>query len=624
MEPLVAGLAALVLAGAGSQANWPLGLVLLGLATALFGLAVKGLLAPKSTFSTAADAADASRQTWDYIIVGGGTAGCVLANRLTHGKGNGKRVLVLEAGSGDYNDPKVRVPAGVLQLFQGPKDWNFTSTNETKTSGRGIYLCRGKVLGGSSAMNVLLYTRGDKHDYDTWETKFGCVGWGSNDVLPLFTKTQDDLTGSVKAKPDQHGKGGEWAVEHVRYQNPLSKMFLAACKQAGLPENNDFNDFSKKQEGAGRFPLSTRKGERCHAASALLKPALADAARQLGVLTGALVNKIIIEGNQAKAVHFAADGVDHIARLAPGGEVIVTGGALHSPHILMLSGIGPKAQLERQGIKVVKDLPGVGENLQDHPAAVVSFECPEDKRGVSVTSKLRIPNTTFPHPLPILRWLFTKTGPLCSTGCDHGGFFRTAAAPADSPSPDLQMRFLAARAVTADGMGSFTKFKTIVNHPDGFSFQSIAVRPQSRGRVTLASAHPRDKPLVETGYFTDKQDFATVREGIRLGRKLAKQPAFADHLGPEIFPGAHVQTDAELDAYISDSAHTANALAGTCRMGPTTDPLAVVDPDMCVMGLKGLRVCDSSVMPKLPGGQAGACTVMIAERAADVILGSRK
>jgi len=584
----------------------------------LFGLAVG--FSKKNQFSTAAEAADATRQQWDYIIIGGGTAGCLLANRLTSKKGGSKRVLVLEAGSGDYNNPMVRIPAGVLKLFQGEKDWNFTSVNETKTSGRGIYLCRGKVLGGSSAVNVALYTRGDKHDYNTWENEFGCVGWGAKDVLPLFMRTEDDCTGHAVKTPKHHGVGGEWGVEHVRYQNPLSKLFLQACKQFGLPMNDDFNDWSKGQEGAGRFPVSSRRGVRVHAASALLEPALADGKRQLQVLTGALVRKIILEKNAAKGVQFAADGVVHIARLATDGEVLLAGGAVHSPQILMLSGIGPKEQLEQNGIEVLQDLPGVGENLQDHPAAVVSFECPKDQRGISVTSKIRIPGTTLPHPAPVLEWLLQKTGPLCSTGCDHGGFFRTSAASADCPSPDLQMRFLAARAVTADGMGSFTKFRDMTDHPDGFSFQSIAVRPKSRGRVLLASSDPDVKPLVETHYFSDEQDFATIREGIRLGRKLAQQPAFKHVLGPEVFPGTHVQSDKELDAYISDSAHTANAIVGTCRMGPVNDPNTVVDPDMRVKGITGLRVCDASIMPKIPGGQAGACTVMIAERAAEIIL----
>mmetsp|Transcript_93539 Transcript_93539/g.147136 ORF Transcript_93539/g.147136 Transcript_93539/m.147136 type:complete len:581 (-) Transcript_93539:234-1976(-) len=567
-----------------------------------------------------ADFGEASAQRWDYVIVGGGTAGCLLANRLTTGKGVGKRVLVLEAGSGDYNSNMVQIPAGVLRLFQGDKDWHFTSQNESATAGRGMYLCRGKVLGGSSALNVLLYTRGDKHDYDIWETEFGCVGWKGCDVMPYFKKTQDDLTGCSEKNPEHHGTGGEWAVEHCRYQNPLSAMYLEACKQAGYPLNADFNDWSKPQVGAGRFPLSTRGGVRCHAASALLAPALADSTRKLKVLTGAQVHKVVIEDSIAQGVRFQEGGKSHFARLAPGGEVLLAGGAIHSPQLLMLSGIGPQKHLKQNGIEVLKHLDGVGENLQDHPAAVVSFQCPEDKKGISVSSKLKIKGTTIPHPGPALEWKMKKTGPLCSTGCDHGGFFRTVAAPANSPSCDLQMRFLAARAVTADGMNSFTTFKNTVNHPDGFSFQSIAVRPQSRGRVTLAGSDPNLKPIVETGFCTNKNDLATMREGLRLGRRIAQQPAFQEYIGKEVFPGVEVQTDAQLDAYIRESVHTANAIVGTCRMGQATDRLAVCDPEMRVHGVRGLRVCDSSVMPKLPGGQSGACTVMIAEKAADFLL----
>jgi len=260
-------------------------------------------------------------------------------------------------------------------------------------------------------------------------------------------------------------------------------------------------------------------------------------------------------------------------------------------------------------------------NLQDHPAAVVSFECPPSHTGISVTSKLRIGGTALPHPKPLLDWALHGTGVLTSTGCDHGGFFSTAAAPKESKSPDLQMRFLAARAITADGMGTFTKFKQTTRHPDGFSFQSIAVRPSSRGRVLLASGDPEEKPIVEGNYLTDKADVATIREGLKMSRKLAAQPAFKEYLGPEVFPGKEVQSDADLDEYISESVHTANALVGTCRMGQESDPLTVCDTEMRVKGVSGLRVCDASLAPRIPGGQTGAMVVMMAERAAEMILG---
>jgi len=603
-----------------------------GIAIAAFSLLCIAALASRSRKhrpATAAEAGEAVRSAYDYIIVGGGTAGCVLANRLTSGEKNAKkRVLLLEAGSGDYDSRLVSIPAGVLRLFRSKYDWNFMTSNEKATSGRGIYLCRGKLLGGSSALNVLLYNRGDAHDYNVWETEFGCKGWSAKDVLPHFKLTQDDCTGLAAKDPTHHGVGGEWCVDHVRYQNPLSKRFLEACKQMGLPSNDDFNSWAREQQGMGRFTVSERNGARCSAASALLAPALADAGRRLRVLTAAAARRVLFDeagaaGPVATGVLFSAGGLEHVARLAPGGEVLLVAGALHSPQLLMLSGIGPRAQLQKHGLEVLSDLPGVGENLQDHPAAVVSHQCPESQKGVSVTSKLRISGTSLPHPKPMLQWLLTGSGPLTSTGCDHGGFLRTAAAAEGSESPDLQLRFLAARAITADGMGTFATFKKTANHPDGFSFQSIAARPHSRGRVLLASANPEDKPVIEGNYLADTRDVATIREGLRLSREIAKQAAFAEFLGPEVFPGPEVQSDEQLDAYIADSVHTANAIVGTCRMGQAEDPAAVCDVEMRVKGVGGLRVCDASVMPKLPGGQSGACVVMIAERAAEMILGSK-
>jgi len=568
-------------------------------------------------------AKEVAGETWDYIIVGGGAAGCALANRLTAGKGGApKKVLLLEAGRSDYNASEIKIPAGVLRLFQSKYDWHFQTSNEESIKDRSIYLCRGKVLGGSSSTNVCLYNRGDARDYDIWDTEFGCKGWKACDVLTDFTRTENDLSGAAETNPKHHGTSGELYCEHVRYQNPLSRCFLEACKQAGFPSNPDFNDWSRKQEGAGRFTVMTKKGARWSCANAFLKPALADKSRHLEVLTGASARKVLFDANgKATGVKFRADGTNHIVQLASGGEVLLAGGAIHSPQMLMLSGIGPKAHLEEMGIKVVADVPGVGLNLQDHPAAVVSYEVPENHAGISVSSKLKIPGTTIPHPKAALQWLFTGTGPLTSTGCDHGGFFRTSAAA--TPSPDLQMRFLAARAVTADGMQSFTQFRNLsTNHPDGFSFQSIAARPHSAGRLLLKSSDPDDKPIIEGNYLKDDRDVATIREGMKMARRLAKQDAFKDYVGQEVFPGPKVQSDKELDNYIRSTVHTANALVGTCRMGQAKDSMTVVDPDLKVKGVSGLRVIDSSVMPKLPGGQTVASTLMIVERAADMLLRS--
>lgn len=584
--------------------------------------------------ATVADADRIAAQVWDYIIVGGGTAGCVLANRLS--ARTRKRVLVLEAGFGDYNATRIRIPAGVLDLFQSKCDWNFrTSSEPVATSSDGVYLCRGKVLGGSSCVNVMLYNRGSADDYNAWRDEFGLEGWGAKDVLPYFRRTEDARM-DRDVNPDYHGFGGEWSVSNVRYQNPLSKSFLDACSEAGLPSNHDFNDWSREQEGAGRFSVSQRNGVRASSASALLAPAMADekTARHLRVVCGVHASRIVVEGGAANGVEFMlASGDDaqrFTAHLVPAGEVLLASGSLHSPQLLMLSGIGPKGHLEAHGIPLVHDLPGVGENLQDHPAANVSYECPTSAQGVSPTSScMFIFGKKIPHPFWILRWFLFGSGPLTSPGCDHGGFFRTVATTASKasgkkqpePEPDLQMRFLPARAVTADGMNSFAAFRSIRSLPDGFSFQSIAARPYSRGRVRLASCSAREKPLVEGGYLQDRRDVATLREGLRLSRRLARQPAFGSWLGPEVFPGSDVQSDEQLDAYIAANVHTANALVGTCKMGRPDDAAAVCDGAMRVLGITGVRVCDASIMPRLPGGQTAAPTVMIAERAADFIIG---
>lgn len=300
------------------------------------------------------------------------------------------------------------------------------------------------------------------------------------------------------------------------------------------------------------------------------------------------------------------------ATLKSGGEVIVASGAIASPQLLMCSGIGPSKHLRSLGINVVQDNPAVGENLQDHPAAVVSFSTP--KKGASVTSRLRLPGG-LTNPLPILQWALFKNGPLTSTGCDHGAFVRTT--PGAS-QPDLQYRFLAAKALTPDGMTTFTKFRTVGNHGDGYSIQSVAIRAKSKGRVRLASSNTHVKPVVDLAYLSNASDLATLREGIKLGRAILNRPEWGEYLGQEVYPGPDVQTDDEIDEYIRNSVHTANALTGTCKMGTGKD--AVVGPDLRVIGVNGLRVADSSVFPSIPGGQTGTPTVMVAERAANFVL----
>jgi choline dehydrogenase-like flavoprotein len=288
----------------------------------------------------------------------------------------------------------------------------------------------------------------------------------------------------------------------------------------------------------------------------------------------------------------------------------VASGAIASPQLLMCSGIGPAEQLCQLGIPVVHDNSNVGENLQDHPAAVVSFKTP--KKGVSVTSKLRV--FGFTNPLPVLRWLVFKTGMMTSVGCDHGAFVKTTAS---ASQPDLQMRFIPAKALGPDGMTTYTKFRTTRSMEDGYTFQSVAVRAKSTGKIRLASSNTHVKPMIDGGYLSHADDLATLREGIKLSRMLGHRPEWADYLGSEVYPGDHVQSDEDIDEYIKSTVHTANALIGTCKMGVGQD--AVVRPDLRVIGVNGVRVCDSSVIPRIPGGQTGTPTVMIADRAATLI-----
>lgn len=547
-------------------------------------------------------------QEYDYVIVGGGTAGCVLANRLSADEN--KKILVLEAGEDKSKNLLVKMPAGIIKLFKTAVDWNFESEKEPSTNDREIYLCRGKMLGGSSSINVLLYHRGDQHDYQQWAEATGDERWSPDHVLPYFKKSEDDFRG----ESDFHGTGGELSVSEVRYQNPLSRTYLDACGEAGFKLNDDFNNWSRAQEGAGRYQVMERNGRRCSTATGFLKPAIKR--KNLSVATKATVEKINFnDAKHATGVNVKIGDDSHTINLKAGGEVLLTGGAINSPQLLLLSGIGPKEHLQKHGINTVVDSPAVGSNLQDHPASVVSYAVKPEHTGISVTSKIRIKGTKITNPRVLLQWLLLRSGPFTSVGCDHGGFFKTE----DSlDSCDLQMRFLPARALSPDGMGTFSKFRQNSVQLDGFSFQSIVSRPHSRGSVELKSANPLDYPAIKTGYFTDEKDLRTMREGIKLSRKLAKTKAFEQYIGEEVYPGADVQTDEQIDNYIKSYVHTSNALVGTCTMGKDA-ATSVVSPELKVHGVSGLRVIDSSVMPKIPGGQTGAPTVMIAEKGAELL-----
>mmetsp|Transcript_15670 Transcript_15670/g.39865 ORF Transcript_15670/g.39865 Transcript_15670/m.39865 type:complete len:567 (+) Transcript_15670:1-1701(+) len=560
-------------------------------------------------------AAASATDKYDYILVGGGTASCALAKRLLDANEN-YRLLVLEAGSPDYEHKHIKVPAAVGRVFKSKFDWDFTSTSEAEPglgpNHDGVYLCRGKVLGGSSCTNVLLYNRGSAGDFDKWKVP----GWASKDVLEYFKKAE---TNHAVRDDKFHGQSGPLSVSPVKYTNELIDTFLDASESAGYSRNSDFNNWDKGQVGVGPFHVMQQDGVRSSAASAYLSGVLKHP--NLDVVTGAQVSKVAIEGGakegqrEATGVHYSVDGKAMAAGLKEGGEVILAAGSVGSPHLLMLSGVGPKKHLEEHGIECVADLPAVGENLQDHPAAVVVYEV--DKR-VSVTDDFRLfglPN--IPSPWPLIKYLLSGTGIFTSVGCDYGGFFKTAAAKDDA---DLQIRFIGAKAQSPLGISNYEEYaKKWLSWPSGFTFQNICVRPESKGTVRLRSGDYREKPEISTGYLTSEADVESIRNGLKLSRKLGTSENFKKYNPVEVFPGPSVQTDEELDDYIRNSAHSGNALVGSCRMG--VDPKSsVVDPELRVNGVRSLRVIDSSVMPLLPGGQTCSSTLMIAEKGADLLM----
>ncbi|KAF5834678.1 GMC oxidoreductase-domain-containing protein [Dunaliella salina] len=557
----------------------------------------------------------ATGEKYDAIIVGGGTAGCVLADRLSADEN--KRVLVLEAGpKGDTWE--TWVPAGITRLFNHPVlDWGLKTVSQKQLTEREVYLARGKALGGSSCTNATLYHRGTAADYDSW----GLEGWKSDELLKWFNQAENFEDGPVSP---YHGVGGAMHVERPRYDTPMHENFFKSCANAGLPANPDFNDWSRPQAGYGEFLVSQKKGQRADANRMYLKPAMGRP--NLEVVTEARTTKIMFDRAagvlpKAVGVQFSQGGANESAQLAEGGEVLMCSGAVHSPHLLQLSGIGPAAQLQQLGIEVVSDLPGVGQNLQDHPATLVGCLTAEEFDDLAVTSQIYNKKSEV-KKRRVLQYLLTKTGPLATTGCDHGAFLSTTG----SGDPDLQMRFVPAFSLDPDGVQAYIKFAELKrlgqSWPCGVTIQLLAVRPKSRGSVGLRSTDPFANPAIDLNYYSDPEgaDIRTLREGIRLARNIFRQQPLASYIKEEKWPGPQVQEDADLDAFIRSSTCSGNALVGTCRMGLPEDPNAVVSAtDLSVRGVSGVRVVDSSVIPRIPGGQTGAATVMVAERAAAML-----
>jgi choline dehydrogenase len=530
-------------------------------------------------------------EAYDFIVIGAGSAGCVLANRLSVDPAS--KVLLLEAGVRDRN-PWIHVPIGYYRtIFDKKIGWGYQTEPEPGLNGRRIPWPRGKVLGGSSSINGLVYIRGQKEDFDHWR-QLGNAGWSHDDVLPYFKRAEDQARG-----PDAwHGAGGPLSVgDSARHE--LVEAYVQACIDLGIPRNDDFN--GAVQEGAGYFQLTNRKGFRCSSAVAYLRPARKRA--NLRIETGALVRRIVLDGRRAIAVVYRGEGLERT--VAARREIVLAAGAIGSPQILQLSGIGPAGHLQGHGIEVAHDLPGVGANLQDHFQARSVYRC---TRPITLNDRVKSP---WQKLLMGLEWFVFRTGPL-TIGAGQGGIF--ARTRPELATPDVQFHII---LFSADRPGEPL-------HPfSGFTASVCQLRPESRGSVIIRSPDPEAHPTIVANYLAAETDRRAIIDGLRLARRLAATEPLQPYIAEEIEPGPDKTSDDDLLAHARARGSTIFHPSGSCMMGPRANSMAVVDPELRVHGLEALRVADASIMPTVVSGNTNAACIMIGEKCADLMLAAR-